>query len=142
MAVAPPLVYADQAYSIVKKRRVLIAIHPAVNSADTSHPQGLHRVLSGCLRNPVCHTFLKPANHLTRLAGLLCYSVGKSSLIANITRCFFWLGDQFEIALLLQSILMILAQVRPLSHPVMEAKPRDFFISSHYSTFASDSNHT
>jgi hypothetical protein len=33
-------------------------------------------------------------------------------LIANITRCFFWLGNRFEFALLLQSILMILAQVR------------------------------
>ena len=32
-------------------------------------------------------------------------------LIANITRCFFWLGKHFEFALLLQSILMILAQV-------------------------------
>lgn len=34
-----------------------------------------------------------------------------SSLIANITRCFFWLGDRFELTLLVQSILMILAQV-------------------------------
>ncbi|TFK51690.1 hypothetical protein OE88DRAFT_1454901 [Heliocybe sulcata] len=32
-------------------------------------------------------------------------------LIANITRCFFWLGNHFEFALLLQSILMILAQL-------------------------------
>ena len=32
-------------------------------------------------------------------------------LLANITRCFFWLGSRFEIALLLQSIFMILAQV-------------------------------
>jgi len=32
-------------------------------------------------------------------------------LIANITRCFFWLGNRFEIALLVQSILMILAQL-------------------------------
>ena len=31
--------------------------------------------------------------------------------MANITRCFFWLGDRFELALLVQSILMILAQV-------------------------------
>jgi hypothetical protein len=34
-------------------------------------------------------------------------------LIANITRCFFWLGDHFETALLVQSLLMIVAQVRP-----------------------------
>jgi len=32
-------------------------------------------------------------------------------LIANITRCFFWLGDRFELALLFQSIFMILAQL-------------------------------
>ncbi|PWZ01869.1 hypothetical protein BCV70DRAFT_198148 [Testicularia cyperi] len=32
-------------------------------------------------------------------------------LIANITRCFFWLGERFEFALLLQSILMIASQL-------------------------------
>ncbi|KAG8220858.1 hypothetical protein J3R82DRAFT_2352 [Butyriboletus roseoflavus] len=32
-------------------------------------------------------------------------------LIANITRCFFWLGAHFEFALLLQSVLMIVAQL-------------------------------
>lgn len=32
-------------------------------------------------------------------------------LLANITRCFFWLGESFEFALLVQSLLMILAQV-------------------------------
>ena len=31
-------------------------------------------------------------------------------LIANITRLFFWLGNHFEFALLMQSVLMILAQ--------------------------------
>ncbi|KAF9648952.1 hypothetical protein BDM02DRAFT_3269096 [Thelephora ganbajun] len=65
MAVAPPLVYADQAYSIVKER-------------DST---GFSRDVCAIL------------------------------LIANITRCFFWLGDQFETALLLQSIFMILAQL-------------------------------
>jgi len=65
MAVAPPLVYADQAYSIVKKR-------------DST---GFSRDVCAIL------------------------------LIANITRCFFWLGDPFETALLLQSIFMILAQL-------------------------------
>ena len=34
-----------------------------------------------------------------------------ASLIANITRLFFWLGDRFEFALLVQSMLMIIAQV-------------------------------
>lgn len=33
-------------------------------------------------------------------------------LVANITRCFFWLGDRFEFALLFQSLFMIVAQVR------------------------------
>lgn len=32
-------------------------------------------------------------------------------LTANITRCFFWLGERFEFALLLQSLLMIAAQL-------------------------------
>jgi hypothetical protein len=65
MAIVPPLVYADQAYSIVRKK-------------DAT---GFSRDVCAIL------------------------------LIANITRCFFWLGDRFEIALLIQSILMILAQL-------------------------------
>ncbi|KAJ3720912.1 hypothetical protein EV361DRAFT_906894 [Lentinula raphanica] len=65
MAVGPPLVYADQAYSIVKKK-------------DST---GFSRDVCAIL------------------------------LIANITRCFFWLGDRFALALLIQSILMILAQL-------------------------------
>jgi len=65
MAVGPPLVYADQAYSIVKRK-------------DST---GFSRDVCAIL------------------------------LIANITRCFFWLGDPFELALLLQSVLMILAQL-------------------------------
>jgi len=32
-------------------------------------------------------------------------------LVANITRCFFWIGRHFELALLVQSVLMILAQL-------------------------------
>ncbi|CBQ69563.1 conserved hypothetical protein [Sporisorium reilianum SRZ2] len=32
-------------------------------------------------------------------------------LIANLTRCFFWLSERFEFALLLQSVLMITAQL-------------------------------
>jgi len=65
MAVGPPLVYADQAYSIVKKK-------------DST---GFSRDVCAIL------------------------------LLANITRCFFWLGDHFETPLLVQSILMILAQL-------------------------------
>ncbi|KAF4611101.1 hypothetical protein D9613_006793 [Agrocybe pediades] len=65
MAVGPPLVYADQAFSIVRKK-------------DST---GFSRDVCAIL------------------------------LIANITRCFFWLGNHFEIALLVQSVLMILAQL-------------------------------
>ncbi|TFK91733.1 hypothetical protein K466DRAFT_297006 [Polyporus arcularius HHB13444] len=65
MAVGPPLVYADQAYSIVKKQ-------------DST---GFSRDVCAIL------------------------------LLANITRCFFWLGNRFELALLFQSLFMILAQL-------------------------------
>lgn len=65
MAVGPPLVYADQAVSIIRKK-------------DST---GFSRDVCAIL------------------------------LIANITRCFFWLGNHFEFALLIQSILMILAQL-------------------------------
>ncbi|EJD07553.1 uncharacterized protein FOMMEDRAFT_73213 [Fomitiporia mediterranea MF3/22] len=65
MAVGPPLVYADQTISIVRKK-------------DST---GFSRDVCGVL------------------------------LIANITRLFFWLGNRFEFALLVQSILMILAQL-------------------------------
>ncbi|EMD38869.1 hypothetical protein CERSUDRAFT_92906 [Gelatoporia subvermispora B] len=65
MAVGPPLVYADQAYSIVRKK-------------DAS---GFSRDVCAIL------------------------------LLANITRCFFWLGRHFEYALLIQSFLMIMAQL-------------------------------
>ncbi|KAF8623931.1 hypothetical protein AX17_007259 [Amanita inopinata Kibby_2008] len=65
MAVGPPLVYADQAVSIIRKK-------------DAT---GFSRDVCAIL------------------------------LIANITRCFFWLGNHFELALLVQSILMITAQL-------------------------------
>lgn len=65
MAVAPPLVYVDQAISIVRKR-------------DST---GFSRDVCAIL------------------------------LIANITRCFFWLGERFELVLLLQSVFMIVAQL-------------------------------
>ncbi|KAF8661288.1 hypothetical protein AX16_001387 [Volvariella volvacea WC 439] len=65
MAVGPPLVYADQAASIIRKK-------------DST---GFSRDVCAIL------------------------------LIANITRCFFWLGNHFELALLIQSILMIVAQL-------------------------------
>ncbi|KAI0080181.1 hypothetical protein K474DRAFT_1658175 [Panus rudis PR-1116 ss-1] len=65
MAVGPPLVYADQAYSIIRKK-------------DAT---GFSRDVCAIL------------------------------LLANITRCFFWLGNHFEFALLFQSLFMIVAQL-------------------------------
>ncbi|EKM50393.1 uncharacterized protein PHACADRAFT_57362, partial [Phanerochaete carnosa HHB-10118-sp] len=65
MAVGPPLVYADQAYSIVRKKDAI----------------GFSRDVCAIL------------------------------LLANITRCFFWLGNRFEFALLFQSLFMIVAQL-------------------------------
>ena len=99
-----------------------VFLHSVVTPVDTSYTQGLDRVLSGRLRNPVCPTRfrLDLQSKLTISLGSrhLCRNfVGKLSLIANITRCFFWLGDQFETPLLLQSIFMILAQVRTVLSP-------------------------
>ncbi|KAF7798006.1 hypothetical protein EIP86_009216 [Pleurotus ostreatoroseus] len=65
MAVGPPLVYADQAYSIVRKQ-------------DAT---GFSRDVCAIL------------------------------LLANITRCYFWLGDRFDPTLLYQSLFMIFAQL-------------------------------
>ncbi|KAG8994606.1 hypothetical protein FRB94_012655 [Tulasnella sp. JGI-2019a] len=65
MAIGPPLVYADQAISIIKRKD------------------------SKGFSQDVCAILL----------------------IANIMRCFFWLGDRFELALLIQSLCMILAQL-------------------------------
>ncbi|CEH13228.1 Predicted membrane protein [Ceraceosorus bombacis] len=69
MAIGAPLIYADQAWSIQKKR-------------DSSG-----------FSKDVCAVLL----------------------LSNIARCFFWLGEPFELALLLQSILMIAAQLFLLS---------------------------
>ncbi|EAU90124.2 hypothetical protein CC1G_05662 [Coprinopsis cinerea okayama7 len=90
MAVGPPLVYADQAVSIIRKK-------------DAT---GFSRDVTAIL------------------------------LLANITRCFFWLGERFEFALLMQSVLMILAQLallyicilyRPrLSHEALLGSSRPF----------------
>ncbi|GAA99650.1 uncharacterized protein L969DRAFT_47740 [Mixia osmundae IAM 14324] len=65
MAVGPPLVYADQFVSILRRK-------------DSS---GFSIDVCGVL------------------------------IIANITRMFFWLGERFELALLIQSVLMTLAQL-------------------------------
>ncbi|BEI92985.1 uncharacterized protein CcaverHIS019_0506130 [Cutaneotrichosporon cavernicola] len=65
MAVGPPLVYVDQAASIIRKR-------------DSS---GFSKDVCGVV------------------------------IIANIIRVFFWLGERFELALLVQSVLLIISQL-------------------------------
>jgi hypothetical protein len=60
-------------------------------------------VLTRCVLHPV-----RPPRYIFCLDTDAPYT----SLIANITRLFFWLGVRFETPLLVQSILMILAQVR------------------------------
>ncbi|KIJ55341.1 hypothetical protein M422DRAFT_199508 [Sphaerobolus stellatus SS14] len=101
MAVGPPLVYADQTYSIIRKR-------------DST---GFSRDVCGIL------------------------------LIANITRCFYWLRSQFEFALLVQSMLMIAAQLflvyiclrfRPALAPEslgVSSRPFSFWQWSHYRNY-------
>ena len=58
-----------------------------------------------------------------------------NSLLANTMRCFFWLGNQFEFALLMQSIFMILAQVRMIFDSYASSKSS---VSSFCCIFASD----
>lgn len=77
MAVAPPLVYADQAYSIIKKRWVLAVVHAVVTPVDANCMQGLDRVLPGCMRNPVRPARLRidPPSQLT----ISCNRLGRPS---------------------------------------------------------------
>ncbi|KIP05480.1 hypothetical protein PHLGIDRAFT_108174 [Phlebiopsis gigantea 11061_1 CR5-6] len=101
MAVGPPLVYTDQAYSIVRKKDAL----------------GFSRDVCAIL------------------------------LLANITRCFFWLGEKFEFALLFQSLFMIVAQLallyicilyRPKSSPEnigTSARPLSFWQWQNYTQY-------
>ncbi|KAI0691237.1 hypothetical protein BC835DRAFT_1407307 [Cytidiella melzeri] len=101
MAVGPPLVYADQAYSIIKKKDSI----------------GFSRDVCAIL------------------------------LLANITRCFFWLGDRFEFALLFQSLFMIVAQLallyicllyRPIGSPEIlraSTRPLSFWQWSTYTQY-------
>lgn len=92
MAFGAPLVYADQAYNIQKKR----------NSEGFS--------------KDVCAVLL----------------------IANVSRIYFWFGEKFEFALLLQSILMIAAQLFLLSL-LIKFRPGSF-ASSSYSVGSQDRN--
>ena len=101
MAVGAPLVYADQTVSIVKKKYAL-SLTPLDSGSHKSTVQRFYGVFSRRLCSSVRGFYL-----------LCCLLTNwLSRLLANITRCFFWLGERFEFALLLQSLLMILCQVR------------------------------
>jgi hypothetical protein len=100
MALGPPLVYVDQTTSIIKKKYALLPA-PRIHGSHESTVQRFYGVFSRHLCSSVRRFYLfccLLTNWLTRL-------------LANITRCFFWLGERFEFALLLQSLLMILCQV-------------------------------
>ncbi|KAH8832377.1 hypothetical protein DL96DRAFT_1581828 [Flagelloscypha sp. PMI_526] len=98
MAIGPPLVYADQTFSIVRKK-------------DAT---GFSRDVCAIL------------------------------LFANITRCFYWIGNHYETPLLIQAVLMICAQLillyicilyRPLAAPEtlgMSTRPFSFWQWNRY----------
>ncbi|MCO5565830.1 hypothetical protein L7F22_019505 [Adiantum nelumboides] len=90
MAFGAPLIYADQAWSIQKRRNA----------------EGFSKDVCAVL------------------------------LIANISRIFFWFGERYEFALLLQSILMIVSQVYLLSL-LLKFRPGSF-ASSAYSVASGD----
>lgn len=90
MAFGAPLIYADQAWSIQKRRNA----------------EGFSKDVCAVL------------------------------LIANISRIFFWFGEKYEFALLLQSILMIVSQVYLLSL-LLKFRPGSF-ASSAYSVGSGD----
>lgn len=87
-AVGAPLVYADQAWSIGKRR----------------NSEGFSKDVCGVL------------------------------LIANIARCFWWFHEHFEFALLLQSLLMIVAQLGLLSL-VLRYQPGSYASSAYTSSY-------
>ncbi|CAO1616455.1 unnamed protein product [Sympodiomycopsis kandeliae] len=88
MAVGAPLVYADQAWSIGKRR----------------NSEGFSKDVCGVL------------------------------LIANVARCFWWFHERFEFALLLQSILMITAQIGLLSL-VLRYQPGSYASSAYTASY-------
>lgn len=90
MAFGAPLIYADQAWSIQKRRNA----------------EGFSKDVCAVL------------------------------LIANISRIFFWFGERYEFALLLQSILMIFSQIYLLSL-LLKFRPGSF-ASSAYSVASGD----
>ena len=101
MAVGPPLVYADQTVSIIKKKYVstcYIMTYPPLTQPPIIEIQLDFLGIS-----------VQFCAHVTLIWGYL--PNGITRLVANITRCFFWLGEHFEFALLVQSLLMIICQV-------------------------------
>ncbi|PPQ65770.1 hypothetical protein CVT26_000371 [Gymnopilus dilepis] len=88
MAVGPPLVYADQAYSIVKKKSVRPCLYQI--NKDFRDSTGFSRDVCAIL------------------------------LLANITRCFFWLGyvcHGFAVESMILALLYICICYRPNTSP-------------------------
>lgn len=140
-AVGPPLVYADQAFSIVKRKYVysVVSTTPLPYTHVRVETQLVLGVPPECLTDPG-----EGYSHSTKLCSR---DVCAILLIANIMRCFFWLGSRFDLgasvitrgftiltahellALLVQSLLMILAQLALL------------FICIHYRPTTSPESH-
>ena len=111
MAVGPPLVYADQTVSIIKKKYVSIC-YIMTYPPSSGHILETQLVFLGI--------YVQFCAYIILIWSCLPNSITR--LVANITRCFFWLGEHFEFTLLMQSILMILCQV---SFPHMSPKGSD-----------------
>jgi solute carrier family 66, member 2 len=113
MAVGPPLVYVDQTASILKKKYVSVLAPVRWNSDSSTFSE----ILRGFLETSV--------QFCAQLKTLFCASCLMTNwrirLLANITRCFFWLGEHYEFALLVQSLLMILCQVSYSHIPLKKA---------------------
>jgi solute carrier family 66, member 2 len=109
MAIGPPLVYVDQTTSIIRKKYVPLTCSTEFRSSP------LFRDSTGFSRD-VCAVLC--ASHTLFLCLVTDLWI---RLLANITRCFFWLGEHFEFALLVQSLLMIVCQVSPSHMPLKKA---------------------
>ena len=102
MAVVPPLVYASQTVSIFRNKCVHLPSETP-GGRLTTETAGTQPGSQGMFVMSCASFFIGTEG---------CEAERRCRLIANITRLFFWLGHHFEFALLMQSVFMILAQVR------------------------------
>lgn len=94
------------------------AVPMSTGAPELTRLQRFDWVFSRCMRYPVSRVF----GYLDACGAEFHRYL---RLIANITRCFFWLGEHFELPLLAQSILMIFAQVSAstiLNHTILIVK--------------------